>query len=70
MLVPSDVHDGVVLHERAAQGDQPGVLGWLKRLPLKPFEFNANAVVIAVAAATVVRLPGMPGPIVATDKLP
>lgn len=70
MLVSRNVGDGVVLNEITAQCGHSGVLDGFEKLTLKPFEFNADAVIVAVVAPSVVRLPGMPGPVVATDKLP
>ena len=70
MLVPSNVGDRVARGQRVTQVRQALVLGRLKAIAFKPFELDANAVVVAIAAASVVRWASVPCPIVATDELP
>ena len=70
MLVPCNVRDGVGLKKRGAKPGQCFVLGCLKEASFKPFQFNADRVVIAIAAPAVAGFPCVPCPVIATHKLP
>ena len=54
MFVPGDVGDGPLLDQCAAQRAQRLVLRVFKAFTLKAFELNANGVVVAVVAPSVV----------------
>ena len=64
------MRDGVVLFQSVAKLRQTFVLGNFKSVTFQALQFNANRVVIAIAAATVMRCARMPSAIVAADKLP
>ena len=70
VLVASNMGNGVLLHEGRTQRGQRGVLRVFKWVTFEAFKFYANAVVIAVGATPVGRRAGMPGTVVAADKLP
>ena len=61
---------GVALNQRWAQCCHGFILGVLEVVALQSFKFDANGVVIAVATASEVRDTCMPGPVIATYKLP
>ena len=69
VLMTGDMGNRVVLANARAQRIERFVLFWLKCLALQAFEFNANGVVVAVSASTVVRCTGMPRSIVAAHQL-
>jgi len=58
------------LEKRCAQAGQCFVLRRFKSASFKAFKFNANRVVIALAAPPVSGMAGMPGAVVAADELP
>lgn len=62
--------DGVVAAQKLAKLAQLLVLGRFKVPPFQAFEFNAHRVVVAVGAAPVLGLPGMPSPVIGADELP
>lgn len=70
VFVPRNVGNGKVPRQCAAKSRQTCVLHGLKRIAIQPLQFNANAVVVAIGAATIVGVAGMPSTFVATDKLP
>ena len=69
VLMTGNMGNGVVLANACAQRIERFVLFWLKRLALQAFEFNANGVIVAVSASTVVRDAGMPRSLVAAHQL-
>ena len=69
VLMAGDVCYRVVPVQGLAQLAQLHVLGVFEYTALQAFEFDADGVVIALGASSVLRLTGMPGPIVGTDKL-
>jgi hypothetical protein len=62
--------DGVVVLQVAAQLGQALVLGIFESVALQAFQLDAHRIVIAIAFASVFRGPGVPGAVVAADKLP
>lgn len=68
--MPCNMRDRVALDQCWAQRCERVVLRRLKAVTLKAFEFDANRVVVAIAAAPIVRCSSMPGPVVTADKLP
>src|SRR3989344_4368919 len=70
VLMPCDVFNGVALFDVLAERCQGLVLRGFERKPFKAFQFNANRVIVALAAATVGRLASMPGPKITVHKLP
>ena len=69
VFVASNMGNGIVRGNRPCELRQRGILRGRKGRAFKPFEFNANGIVIALAASTPARLARMPGAIVATDEL-
>ena len=69
VFVPGDMGNGILRYQGATQRCQRFVLRRLKDIAFQPFEFDANRVVIAVAAAPVAGLPSMPGTRIAADNL-
>lgn len=69
VFVPHDVFYGVALGQVLAQLGQGLVLRWLEGIALQPFQFNADGIVVAVAAALPARLTCVPGPVVARHEL-
>ncbi len=70
MLVSCDVFDRVLMLDDLDQACQAGVLHGLEVTPFEAFEFDADGVVVTVAAIEPAGLARMPGAIVAADKLP
>ena len=70
MLVPGHMRHWIGLEERRAQAGQSFVLRRFKKASFQPFKLNANRVVIALAASPIGGWAGMPGTVVAADKLP
>ena len=70
VFMAGNVNHWVLRHQGGAQAAQGLVLQRFKTVAFQPFKFNPHRIVVAVAAAPVVRLPGVPGPRIATDKLP
>lgn len=70
VFMPCDVREWIVcckLHAKLAQGL---VLRSFKVQAFKPFQLDADGIVIAVFTATPLRFAGMPGTVVTADKLP
>ncbi len=65
-----DVGNRKLAHDGRAKCAQCAVLRGLKWTTFQPFKLNANAVIVAVVAATVAGHAGMPGTVIAADKLP
>ena len=65
-----DIGDGVVFLQGLAKLVQLRVLCVLKQISLKAFEFDADRVVVAIAAPTVFGCPSVPSAVVGADKLP
>jgi hypothetical protein len=70
VLMAGDVRYRVVPVQGLAQPTQLLVLGVLEHIAFQAFEFDADRVVIALGASSVLGLAGMPGPVVGADKLP
>ena len=70
VLMTGDVCDRVVPVQGLAQPTQLLVLGVLEQIAFQAFEFDADRVVIALGASSVLGQAGMPGPVVGADKLP
>ena len=70
VLMARHMCNGVVSMQVKAQTTQLLILGVLEHIALQAFEFDANRVVIALGAASVLGLTGVPGTIVGADKLP
>lgn len=70
VLMARDVPDWVLHAQLIDQYDQHFVLGAFEKSALQAFKLDANGVVITVAAAAVRGLSGVPGPVIATYKLP
>ena len=70
VLMAGDVRYRVVPVQGLAQPTQLLVLGVLEQIAFQAFEFDADRVVIALGASSVLGLAGMPGPVVGADKLP
>ncbi len=70
VFMPCQIGDGVVLPQSPAKIHQALVLGLFKGVALQAFEFNADRIVIALGASTVVGLPRMPGAVVTAHELP
>lgn len=70
LFVPRDVLDGVTLCNVVADPDQGLVLSGFEGEALQALQFNADGIVVALAPATVDRLPCMPGSLIAVHKLP
>ena len=66
----SHMRDGVVPFQVLAKSSQASVLRIFKEIAFEAFEFNANRVVIAVCASSVLGLPCVPGAVIAAHKLP
>ncbi len=69
VLMASQVLDGVLRQQARTKTAQSFVLLGLKALTLKSFKLNANGVVVALIASSVLRHPRMPGFVIATDHL-
>ena len=70
MFMTCDMSDRVTRGERGAQTRQSIVLGGLERFAFQPFQLDSDGEIVAVVAPQVLRSPGVPGPVVATDELP
>jgi hypothetical protein len=70
MFMPGQLLDGMSLQDRGAQAAQGFILCGFKWPVVHAFELYAYGVVVAVVAAQVVRLSGMPSPIGAGHELP
>ena len=65
-----DVRDRVVPVQGLTQMAQLLVLRLLKDIALQSFKFDADRVVIALGASSVLGLASVPGPVVGAHKLP
>ena len=70
VLMARNVRDGVLLAKCQTKLRQAFVLSSFKVVALKAFQFNANGVVVAIAATSITGGAGVPGPLLATYKLP
>lgn len=70
MLVTGDVGNRIQVCNAMAQTGQTGVLCGFKLCTLESFQFDTDRVVVAIGAAAVGRCTGMPGSVIAADKLP
>ena len=70
VFMPRQMCNGVVLPDVPAKFGQAPVLRVFESITLEALEFNADRVVIAIASPAVLRLPRMPGAVIAADKLP
>ncbi len=69
MFMARNVGNGIALQEGCTQARQRFVLTRFKAVRSNTFKFNANRVVIAIAASPVIRNPRMPSALVDADKL-
>ena len=69
MFMAGQVSNRVVLQQGGTHAGQGFVLRFFEHPAVDAFELNANGVVVAVVASAVAGCTGMPGTLVATDKL-
>ncbi len=70
VFVSRYVCNGIDEPQVLTKSGQAPVLGIFKAVAFESFELNADRVVIAARSPSVLRLPCVPGAVIATDKLP
>lgn len=68
--MPGYIGNGLVLQQYRAQRAQAFILGGLESIAVKPLQFNANRVVVAIATPAIKRRASMPRAMFNADKLP
>src|SRR5574343_1585335 len=69
MAVAGDGSNRIARPQGIEQGPQGGILLGREGLAVRPFQFDADRVVVAVGSLAPARLPGMPGAPVAANEL-
>lgn len=68
--MPSDMRYGVAPKKFLQQLGEAGILSVFKRFAFQSFEFDADRIVVAIAATAIVRNACMPGTCIAVHELP